>query len=79
MKRLSGQFVEAISVANIPAGKKGIIEYTDLAGRLYVKWEDGTEGVIRERGDVYRIIEKKNEPKKLFWNLKRIILFLLNK
>ena len=41
------QYVEAIEVANIPAGTRGIIEYTDLAGKLYVKWNNGVEGVIQ--------------------------------
>ena len=79
MKRLSGQRVEAISVANIPAGSRGFIQYTDLAGKLYVLWDNGTEGVIQERGETYRIIEVKNNPKKFFGKLKRIILFLLRK
>ncbi len=79
MKRISGQFIEAISVANIPAGTQGIIEYCDLVGRLYVKWENGTEGVIRERGEVYKFIPPKPQPKKIIWNLKRIILFLIRK
>jgi hypothetical protein len=79
MKTLSGQYVEAINVANTPAGMRGFIEYCDLAGRMYVKWNNATEGVIRERGDVYKFITIKNKPKKLFWNLRRIILFLLRK
>ena len=78
MKRISGQRVEAISVANIPEGMRGLIEYVDLAGRLYVLW-DYVQGVIQERGESYRIIEFKSKPKKIIWNLKRIILFLLNK
>ena len=77
---LSGQYVEAIEVANIPAGTQGnFIEYTDLAGKLYVKWNNGVESVIQERGETYRIIQVRSKPKKLFWNLKRIILFLLRK
>ena len=79
MKRISGQRVEAISVANIPEGMRGLIEYTDLAGRLYVLWDNGVQSVIQERGESYRIIEFKSKPKKIIWNLKRIILFLLNK
>jgi hypothetical protein len=79
MKRISGQRVEAISVANIPEGMRGLIEYVDLAGRLYVLWDNGVQGVIQERGESYRIIEFKSKPKKIIWNLKRIILFLLNK
>ncbi len=79
MKRISGQRVEAISVANIPEGMCGLIEYVDLAGRLYVLWDNGVQGVIQERGESYRIIEFKSKPKKIIWNLKRIILFLLNK
>ncbi len=77
--KLSGKYVEAIKVANVPEGTRGKIEYTDLAGKLYVKWNNGTEGVIQERGETYRIIEVRSEPKKIFWNLKRIILFLLRK
>ncbi len=77
--KLSGRYVEAIKVANVPEGMCGKIEYTDLAGKLYVKWNNGTEGVIQERGETYRIIEVRSEPKKIFWNLKRIILFLLRK
>jgi hypothetical protein len=77
--KLSGRYVEAIKVANVPEGTRGKIEYTDLAGKLYVKWNNGTEGVIQERGETYRIIEVRSEPKKIFWNLKRIILFLLRK
>ncbi len=76
---LSGKYVEAIEVANIPAGTHGVIEYMDLAGKLYVKWNNGVESVIQERGEKYRIIEVRSEPKKLFWKLKRIILFLLRK
>jgi len=79
MKRISGQRVEAISVANIPEGMRGLIEYVDLAGRLYVLWDNGVQGVLQERGESYRIIEFKSKPKKIIWNLKRIILFLLNK
>lgn len=79
MKKISGQRVEAISVANIPEGMRGLIEYVDLAGRLYVLWDNGVQGVIQERGESYRIIEFKSKPKKIIWNLKRIILFLLNK
>jgi hypothetical protein len=37
MKTLSGQYVEAINVANTPAGMRGFIEYCDLAGRMYKK------------------------------------------
>jgi hypothetical protein len=77
--KLSGRYVEAIKVANVPEGMRGKIEYTDLAGKLYVKWNNGTESVIQERGETYRIIEVRSEPKKIFWNLKRIILFLLRK
>jgi hypothetical protein len=77
--KLSGRYVEAIKVANVPEGMCGKIEYTDLAGKLYVKWNNGTESVIQERGETYRIIEVRSEPKKIFWNLKRIILFLLRK
>lgn len=77
--KLSGKYVEAIKVANVPEGTRGKIEYTDLAGKLYVKWNNGTEGVIQERGETYRVIEVRSEPKKIFWNLKRIILFLLRK
>jgi hypothetical protein len=77
--KLSGRYVEAIKVANVPEGMCGKIEYTDLAGKLYVKWNNGTEGVIQERGETYRVIEVRSEPKKIFWNLKRIILFLLRK
>ncbi len=77
--KLSGRYVEAIKVANVPEGTRGKIEYTDLAGKLYVKWNNGTEGVIQERGETYRIIEVRSKPKKIFWNLKRIILFLLRK
>ncbi len=77
--KLSGRYVEAIKVANVPEGTRGKIEYTDLAGKLYVKWNNGTESVIQERGETYRIIEVRSEPKKIFWNLKRIILFLLRK
>lgn len=76
---LSGQYVEAIGVANIPAGTQGFIEYMDLAGKLYVKWNNGVESVIQERGETYRIIQVRSKPKKLFWNLKRIILFLFKK
>lgn len=79
MKTLTGQYVEAIEVANIPAGTQGLIEYTDLAGKLYVKWNNGVESVIQERGETYRFIQVRSKPKKLFWNLKRIILFLLRK
>jgi len=78
-EKISGQRVEAISVANIPEGMRGLIEYVDLAGRLYVLWDNGVQGVIQERGESYRIIEFKSKPKKIIWNLKRIILFLLNK
>jgi hypothetical protein len=76
---LSGQYVEAIEVVNIPAGTQGLIEYTDLAGKLYVKWNNGVESVIQERGETYRLIQVRSKPKKLFWNLKRIILFLFKK
>lgn len=78
MKRTSGQIVEAIKVANVPAGMRGIVEYTDLAGKLYVLWDNGSQSVIQERGETYRIIEIKSPPKKLFWKIKRFILFLLN-
>ncbi len=30
--KLSGRYVEAIKVANVPEGTRGKIEYTDLAG-----------------------------------------------
>lgn len=73
---LSNRYVEAINVANIPAGTHGIIEYVDLTGKLYVKWNNGVESVIQERGETYRIIEVRSKPKKLFWKLKRLIVFL---
>lgn len=76
MESLIGKVVEAINVANVPAGMRGIIEYNDLIGRLYVLWDNGTQGVIQERGETYRFIEIKNKPKKLFWKLKRLIVFL---
>jgi hypothetical protein len=78
--------IETINVINQPAGKRGIVQYTDLDGRLYVRWLDGSKGVIRERGDVYKeiIISKKNirKIKKLYLILllksKRIKLWLQN-
>jgi hypothetical protein len=79
MKRTSGRIVEAIKVANVPAGMRGIVEYTDLAGRLYVLWDNGTQGVIQERGETYRIIEVESVPKNFFWKLKRFIVFLFSK
>lgn len=78
MKRTSGQIVQAIKVANVPAGMRGIVEYTDLAGRLYVLWDNGSQSVIQERGETYTFVEIKNIPKRFFWKLKRFILFLLN-
>lgn len=78
MERLSGQYVKAINVANVPAGMIGVIEYCDLAGRLYVQWNNGRDGVIRERGDRYSFVNSPSSTKKLFWKLKRIVLFLRN-
>lgn len=79
MKSLIGQRVQAINVANIPAGLRGYIQHCDLAGRLYVLWDNGVQGVIQERGESYTIIEFKNKPRKFIWKLIRTILFLLRK
>lgn len=78
--------IETIDVLNQPAGKRGVIQFVDRDGKLYVRWFDGTKGVIRERGDVYKeiIISKKNIRiiKKLYLILllksKRIKLWLQN-
>jgi hypothetical protein len=78
MKRTSGLRVEAIKVANVPAGSRGFVEYTDLAGKLYILWDNGTEGVIQERGETYKIIEVKDRPKKIFWKLKKFFVVLRN-
>lgn len=76
MESLIGKVVEAINVANVPAGMRGVVEYNDLVGKLYVLWDNGSQSVIQERGETYRIIEVRNKPKKLFWKLKRLIVFL---
>jgi hypothetical protein len=71
-----GMLVETINVLNQPAGKRGIVQFTDLDGKLYVRWTDGSKGVIRERGDVYRIVDI---SKKNVWKIKRLYLILLLK
>lgn len=76
MTSLSGQCIEAIKVANVPAGMRGMIEHNDNAGRIYVLWENGTQSVIQERGETYRLIEFKNLPKRIFWNLKKLFVIL---
>lgn len=68
--------IETINVLGQPAGKRGVVQFVDRDGKLYVRWLDGTKGVIRERGDVYReiIVSKKNIRK-----IKKLYLILLLK
>lgn len=74
--RNKGMLVETINVQDQPAGKRGLVQFTDLDGKLYVRWDDGTKGVIRERGDVYKIVDM---SKKNICTIKKLYLILLVK
>ncbi len=71
-----GQMVRAINVLNQPAGRVGVIQYCDSAGRFYVLWENGSTGVIRERGDTYAFVDI---TQKNIWKFGNLILILRNK
>jgi hypothetical protein len=70
-------YIQTIKVDKQREGRIGMLIYTDNDGKLYVEWEDGSIGVIRERGDTYRIIEK-NIPQKISWNIKNLFVVLLD-
>ena len=71
--------IESIQIQDIPAGSRGFILHTDSIGKHYVKWDSGCLGVVQERGESYKLIEKKVAiTKNLFWKLKRFFLSLRN-
>ncbi len=76
MTNYKGQWVQAIKVNGVPNGMIGQIRSIGPEGQFYVAWENGMIGVIRERGDTYRLIDV---PQKKFWNIKNLLLTLLNK
>lgn len=76
MTNYKGHWVQAIKIDGIPAGTMGVIQEMDLDGRFIVAWENGILGVVRERGDIYRIVDI---PQKSFWNFKNLLLILRNK
>jgi hypothetical protein len=78
MGNYKNQWVKAIKVDGVPDNTIGQILYSDNIGRFYVRWENGTMGVIRERGDVYQFIYE-YIPQKNIWNIKRLFLLLLKK
>lgn len=76
MTNYKGQWVQAIKVNGVPDGMIGQIQSIGSEGEFYVVWENGEISVIRERGDTYRFIDI---PQKKFWNIKNLLLTLLNK
>jgi hypothetical protein len=78
MEKYRNQWVRAIKVNGVPDNMMGKILFLDNIGRFYVKWEDGTRGVIRERGDIYQFVYD-YIPQKNIWKIKRLFLILLKK
>lgn len=78
MENYKDQWVKAIKVKGVPDNTMGQIRYSDLVGRFYVRWENGTESVIRERGDTYQFVYN-YIPQKNIWNIKSLFLVLLKK
>lgn len=54
-----GQWIKTIDVLNQPKNRIGIINYSDEIGKLYITWDDGTNGIIREKGDRYQFTTKR--------------------
>jgi hypothetical protein len=78
MEKYRNQWVRAIKVDGVPDNMMGKILFLDNMGRFYVKWEDGTRSVIRERGDTYQFVYD-YIPQKNIWKIKRLFLILLKK
>lgn len=78
MTNYNGQWVKAIRVNGVPDNMMGQIRFADSDGKFYVAWENGEMGVIRERGDVYQFVYD-YVPQKNIWNIKNLLLVLLNK
>lgn len=75
---MNNLFVKAINVSNVPADTIGEVHFMDLAGKYYVKWDNGYSSVIQERGETFSIVEKKvSKPKNLFWYIKNYFINLL--
>lgn len=74
--KYNGEIVEAIQVDGIASGTKGVVQKMDLLGRFHIKWDNGTESVIRERGETYRFLGKK-VTKNFIWKIKNYFLVLL--
>lgn len=54
-----GQWIKTINVLNQPKNRIGIIDHSDEIGKLYIIWDDGTDGIIREKDDRYQFTTKR--------------------
>lgn len=70
--------IRSIRVANVVPGTIGQVYFSDMEGRLYVAWENGYSSIVKERGEVYAVVEenKLSKPKNLFCNIKSNFLTL---
>lgn len=75
-KEIQGRMIHLISCNGEPEDKKGVIQTMDSEGNYFVKWYNGTTGIVYSRGCVYRL---SNIPQKKVFEFKNLFLSLLNK
>jgi hypothetical protein len=75
-KETHGRLIHLISTNGKPEDKKGVIQTMDSEGNYFVKWYDGSTGIVYSRGCVYRLYDI---PQNKMLKIKNLFLYLLNK